>query len=80
MRTFDHGSIECFSYLKKHELESYAKEEAADLEGDQEKSQEGFSQSQEDYFRLHWISHVTSLLIPKDMFGTMTILYEDKIR
>ena len=30
-------SIECFTYLKKHELESYVKEEVADLEGDEDK-------------------------------------------
>ena len=34
---YEHGSIECFSYLKKHDLENYIKEEAADLEGDEDK-------------------------------------------
>ena len=77
-RTPDHGSIECFSYLKKHDLENYVKEIIADPKGDEEKAQEGFSQSQEDYFCLHWISYVTSLLTPKDMFGKMTSLYEEK--
>ena len=36
-RTFEHGSIECFSYLKNHDLENYVKE-AADLEGDEDKA------------------------------------------
>ena len=30
LRTFEHGSIECFSYLKKHDMENYVKEEATD--------------------------------------------------
>ena len=79
LRTFEHGTIECFSYLKKHDFENYVKEEAADLEGDEDKSkaQEGPSQRQEDYFRLHWISHVSSLKTPKDLtFDVMTNLYE----
>ena len=59
-RTYDHGSIDCFSYLKKHDLENYVKEEAADPEGDEDKAQEGFSQIQEDYVHLHWISHLSS--------------------
>ena len=37
-RTSEHGSIECFSYLKKHDLENYVKEEAAYLEGDEDKA------------------------------------------
>ena len=78
LRTFEHGSIEWFSYLKKHDLENYVKEEATDPGGDEGKAQEGFSQSQEDYFHLHWISQVSSLYTPKDMFGPMTILYEGK--
>ena len=55
LRTSEHGSIECFSYLKKHDLENYVKEEATDLEGDEDKSkaQEGPSQRQEDYFCPH---------------------------
>ena len=57
----------------------YVKEEAADLEGDEDKAQEGLSQSQEDYFYLHWISHVSSLKIPKDMFDAITSLYEGNI-
>ena len=77
-RTYEHGSIECFSYLKKHDLENYVKEEAADLEGDEDIVQKGLSQIQEDYFRLHWISHVSSLKIPKEMFDAMTNLYEGK--
>ena len=36
-------------------------EEAVDLEGDEYKAQEGLSKIQEDYFFLHWISHVSSL-------------------
>ena len=28
-RNFMHRSIECFSYLKKHDMENYVKEEAA---------------------------------------------------
>ena len=62
----------------KHDLENYVKEEVADPEGDEDKAQEGFSQSQEDYFCLHWISHVSSLQNPKDMFGTMNSLYKGK--
>ena len=61
MRTPEHGIIELFSYLKKHGLENYVKEEVADLEGVEDKAQEGLSQIQEDYFCLHWISHVSSL-------------------
>ena len=38
MITYEHGSIEFFSNLKKHDLENYVKEEAADLEGDEDKS------------------------------------------
>ena len=30
--------IECFSYLKKHDLENYVKEEATDPEGDEDKT------------------------------------------
>ena len=30
--TYEHGSIECFSYLKKHDLENYVKEEATDVD------------------------------------------------
>ena len=56
---FQHGSIERFSYLKKHDLENYVKEEAVDPEGDEDKAQEGLGQIQEDYFHLHWISHVS---------------------
>ena len=44
---------ECFSYLKKHDLENYVKEEAEYLEGDEDKAQEGFSEIQEDYFHIH---------------------------
>ena len=36
-RTSRHGIIECFSYLKKHDMENYVKEEAVDLEGDEDK-------------------------------------------
>ena len=45
LRNLDHGNIECFSYLKKHDMENYVKEEAADPEGDEDKAQEGLSQS-----------------------------------
>ena len=38
MRTYKHGSIECFSYLKKHDMENYVKEEVADPEGDEVKA------------------------------------------
>ena len=65
---FKHQSIEFFSYIKKHDLENYVKEEATDPEGDEDKAQEGLSQIQEDYLHLHWISHVSSLKTPKDMF------------
>ena len=37
-RTVEHGSIECFSYLKKHDLENYDKEEVANPEGDEDKA------------------------------------------
>ena len=76
--TSEHGSIECFSYLKKHDLVNYDKDEVANPEGDEDKAQEGFSQSQEDYFHLHWFSHISSLYAPKYMFGTMTSLYGGK--
>ena len=51
--TYEHGIIKCISYLKNHDLDNYVKEEDADLEGDEDKAQEGPSQIQEDYFRLH---------------------------
>ena len=59
--TSEHGSIEFFSYLNKHELENYDKEEATDLEGNEYKEPEGLIQRQEDYFGIHLISHVSSL-------------------
>ena len=37
-RTSKHGSIECFSYLKKHDMENYVKEETANPEGDEVKA------------------------------------------
>ena len=37
LRTSKHGSIECFSYSKKHDMENYVKEEVVDLEGDEVK-------------------------------------------
>ena len=37
---------------------------------------EGLSQIQEDYFYLHWISHVSSLKTLKEMFDAITSLYE----
>ena len=52
-RTPEYGSIECFSYLKKHDLENYVKEEVVNPEGYEDKAQEGLSQIQKDYFRLH---------------------------
>ena len=36
LRTSKHGSIECFSYMKKNGLENYVKEEVVDLEGDED--------------------------------------------
>ena len=80
MRNFEHRSIEFFSYLKKHDLYNYVKEEVVDLEGDEDKrkAQEEPSQSQEDCFCLHWISYVPFFNIPKDMFNAMTSLYKRK--
>ena len=57
-------------------METYVKEEVADPKGDEDKAQEGLSQRQEDYFCLHYISHVSSLKNPKDMFDVMNNLYE----
>ena len=37
-RTSKHGIIECFSYLKKNDMENYVKEEVADPEGDEDKA------------------------------------------
>ena len=34
--TYEHVSIECFSYMKKHDLDNYVKEEAAYTEGDED--------------------------------------------
>ena len=51
-------------------MENYVKEEAANPKGDEDKAQETLSQIQKDYFHFHWISHVSSLYTPKDMFGT----------
>ena len=39
-RISEHGILECFSYLKKHDLENYVKEIIADPKGDEEKAQE----------------------------------------
>ena len=36
-RNSKNGIIECFSYLKKHDMENYVKEEVAYLEGDEVK-------------------------------------------
>ena len=38
LRTSEHGSIECFSYLKKHDMENYVKEEVVDPKGDVDKA------------------------------------------
>ena len=55
---------------------NYVKEEAAYQEGDEDRAQEGLSENQDDYFSLHWISHVSSLNTPKDIFNAMTKLYK----
>ena len=36
-RNSKHGSIDCFSYLKKQDLENYVKEEDTDPKGDEDK-------------------------------------------
>ena len=58
--------------------EAWLEEEATYPKGDEDKAQEGLSQIQEDYFYLHWISHVSALNIPKEMFDAMTSLYGGK--
>ena len=40
LRTSKHGGIECFSYLKKHDMENYVKEEATDPKGDEVKAKQ----------------------------------------
>ena len=81
VRNFDHGIIECFSYLKKHDLENYVKEEATDPEGDEDKTKHTkdpdkakriISISIED----HLISYVSSLKTHKEMFNALIRLYE----
>ena len=37
-RTLEDGSVDFFSYLKKHDLENYVKEEVVDPEGDEDKA------------------------------------------
>ena len=39
MRNYEHGSRECFSYLKRRDMENYVKEEVANPEGDEYKAQ-----------------------------------------
>ena len=39
----------------------------------------GLSQNKDEYFRLHWISHVSSLNTPKDMFDAINNTYEDDL-
>ena len=39
-RTSKHGIIECFSYLKKHDMKNYVKEEAADPDEDEVKEKQ----------------------------------------
>ena len=41
-------------------------------------SKEGPSQNKDQYFILNWISHVSSLKTPKDMFNAMANFYEGK--
>ena len=41
--------------------------------------QEGPSQNKDEYFRLHWISQVSSLKTPKDMFDAMNSMYKDDL-
>ena len=35
LRTSKHGIMECFSYLKKHDMKNYVKEEFTDPDGDE---------------------------------------------
>ena len=35
LRTYKHGIIECLSYLKKHAMNNYVKEETTDRDGDE---------------------------------------------
>ena len=44
------------------------------IEGYEDKAKVGLIQSQEDYFLFHWISHVSFLYNPKDMFGIKEII------
>ena len=55
--------------------EAWLVEEVAYLEGYEDKVQEGLSKIQEDYFHLHWISHVSSLKTSKEMFDALTKMY-----
>ena len=34
-RTYKHGIIECLSYLKKHDMKRYVKEESTDVDEDE---------------------------------------------
>ena len=45
----------------------------------QSKAQEGPSQNQDEYLCLHWMSHVSSLNNPKDMFDAMKNMYADEL-
>ena len=47
-------------------MKNYVKERVADPDKD-------------EYFQLHWISHVSSLKNPKDMSDEMTNMYENDL-
>ena len=58
-------------------MKNYVKEEAADLDRDKVKTNQ--KKDLDEYFRLHWISHVSSLKTPKDMFDVTNNMYEDDL-
>ena len=80
-------NIQCYFTRRsqlKQQLESIrdnVKEEATDLEGDEVivKQKKDLVKKKVWYFRLHWISHVSSLKTPKDMFDALKNLYEDDL-
>ena len=57
-------------------MANYVKEEFTDPDRGDVEAKEGPSQNKDEYCRLHWISHVSSLKTPKDMFDAMNNLYE----
>ena len=59
-------------------MKNYVKERVADLDRDEVKAEQNkdLIKNKDKYYRLHWISHVSSLKTPKDMSDAMINMYE----